>query len=86
MDFTNPLVYGVPCFIAFILLELTYSKTQGDHHLYNWKDLLASGFMGVGSALIGPLFKVIFAIVLFDYVYELFNPIVDGSRMNIFWL
>jgi len=38
MDFTNPLVYGVPVFIAFILLELTYSKTNGDHHIYNWKD------------------------------------------------
>ena len=65
MDLTNPLVYGVPVFIAFILFELAYSHHHGDHDLYNWKDLAASGFMGVGSALIGPLFKVIFAIVLF---------------------
>lgn len=83
MDFTNPLVYGVPAFIAFILLELTYSKTHGDEHLYNWKDLAASGFMGVGSALLGPLFKVIFAIVLFEGVYELCNPVIDeGVRRN----
>ena len=85
MDFTNPLVYGVPVFIAFILFELTYSKTHGDDHLYEWKDLAASGFMGVGSALLGPLFKVIFAIVLFEGVYELCNPVVDvvaGTRQN----
>lgn len=82
MDFTNPLVYGVPVFIAFILFELTYSKTHGDDHLYDWKDLAASGFMGIGSALLGPLFKVIFAIVLFESVYELCNPLVNGVRQN----
>lgn len=85
MDFTNPLVYGVPCFIAFILLELTYSKTHGDDHLYHWKDLFASGFMGVGSAIIGPLFKVIFAIFLFEFTYDFFNPeSLDGTRTNVF--
>ena len=83
MDFTNPLVYGVPCFIAFILFELTYSKTHGDDDLYEWKDLFASGFMGVGSAILGALFKVVFAIVLFQYVYDLFNPEIDGIRRNI---
>ena len=82
MDFTNPLVYGVPVFIAFILFELTYSKTHGDDHLYDWKDLAASGFMGVGSAILGPLFKVIFAVVLFEGVYELCNPVVEGIRTN----
>jgi len=47
MDFTNPLVYGGPCFIIFILLELTYSKNHEEHHdLYDWNDLFASGFMG----------------------------------------
>ncbi|MEO1012774.1 MAG: sterol desaturase family protein, partial [Bacteroidota bacterium] len=83
MDFTNPLVYGVPCFIAFILLELTYSKTHGDDHLYEWKDLFASGFMGVGSAILGPFFKVVFAIVLFEATFEFFNPEVDGVHTNI---
>jgi len=83
MDFTNPLVYGVPCFIAFILLELTYSKTHGDDDLYEWKDLFASGAMGVGSALIGPFFKVVFAIVLFTATFEFFNPEVDGVRTNL---
>lgn len=83
MEFTNPLVYGVPCFIAFILFELTYSKTHGHDELYEWKDLFASGFMGVGSAFLGAAFKVVFAIVLFEYTFEFFNPIVDGTRTNI---
>jgi sterol desaturase/sphingolipid hydroxylase (fatty acid hydroxylase superfamily) len=83
MDFTNPLVYGAPAFIAFILLELTYSKTHGDDDLYDWKDFAASSAMGIGSAIIGPLLKVILLIVLFEYAYELFNPMVDGVRTNI---
>ncbi len=83
MDFTNPLVYGVPVFIAFILVELTYSKAHGDDHIYHWKDLFASGFMGIGSAVLGPLFKVLFAIALFEGVYEWCNPYVDGVRQNV---
>ncbi len=83
MDFTNPLVYGVPCFIAFILLELTYSHTHGDEDLYDWRDLLASGAMGVGSAILGPLIKVTLLIVIFTLTYEFFNPEVDGVRTNI---
>lgn len=83
MDFTNPLVYGAPAFIAFILLELTYSKTHGDDDLYDWKDFAASSVMGIGSAIIGPLLKVILLVVLFTYAYEFFNPLVDGVRTNI---
>ena len=86
MDFTNPLVYGVPCFLGLILVELAYSK----HHkkekrkdLYKWKDLAASLTMGVGSAILAPLTKTIAAIVLFNYVYEIFNPVIDGVRTNI---
>ncbi|HAI37268.1 MAG TPA: C-5 sterol desaturase, partial [Maribacter sp.] len=83
MDFTNPLVYGAPAFIAFILLELTYSKTHGDDDLYDWKDFAASSAMFIGSAIIGPLLKVILLVVLFEWAYELFNPMVDGVRTNI---
>ncbi len=83
MDLTNPLIYGVPCFIAFILLEITYSHTHGDDDLYVWKDLMASGAMGVGSAILGPLIKVTVLIVVFNFTYELFNPMVDGVRTNI---
>jgi sterol desaturase/sphingolipid hydroxylase (fatty acid hydroxylase superfamily) len=82
MEFTNPLVYGAPVFIAFILFELAYSKTHGHGKLYQWKDLMASGFIGVGSAILAPLFKLTFAIVLFEGVYELCNPMVGEMRQN----
>jgi len=87
MNFTNPLVYGVPLFLGLILVELAYSK----HHqpiknkkLYHWKDLGASLIMGIGSTILEPLTKTIAAIVLFNFVYEIFNPIIDGIRTNIF--
>jgi len=84
MDFTNPLVYGVPCFLGLILLELTYSKHTDNKDLYKWKDLASSLSLGVGSAVIAALVKTISAIFIFSFVYEIFNPIVDGVRMNIF--
>ena len=84
MDFTNPLVYGVPCFLGFILLELSYSKHHKEKKdLYEWKDLAASLTMGIGSTILAPLTKTIAAIVLFNYVYNIFNPIIDGVRTNI---
>ncbi|NCO62272.1 MAG: C-5 sterol desaturase [Flavobacteriales bacterium] len=83
MNFTNPLVYGIPFFLGLILLELTYSKTHNYKNLYKWKDLASSLTMGVGSIVIAPLIKTISAIIIFSYVYELFNPIVGGIRTNI---
>jgi len=83
MDFTNPLVYGVPCFLGLIALEYTYSKSHKRKDLYEKKDLMASLGMGIGSAILAPLIKTISAIVIFYLVYELFNPLVDGVRMNI---
>ena len=83
MDLTNPLVYGAPAFIGFILLELTYSKTHNNKDLYKWKDLGSSLFMGIGSAIIGPLLKTVTAILLFNVLYDYFNPEIDGIRQNI---
>lgn len=83
MEFTNPLVYGVPAFLGLILLELTYSKTHHNKNLYNWKDLISSLSMGIGSAVIAALIKTISIIVIFNFVYELFNPMVEGVRTNI---
>ncbi len=86
MEFIGPLTYAVPCFLAFILLELTYSKShdhEGHHDLYDWKDLAASFSVGFGSALLTPLVKLIGSIIIFGSVYELFNPIVEGVRTNI---
>jgi len=83
MNFTNPLVYGVPCFLALILLEYTYSKSHHKKKLYNLKDLGSSLFMGVGSAIIAPLIKTISAIVIFNIIFEIFNPEINGIRSNI---
>ena len=80
---TNPLVWGTPCFIALVLLELAYSKTHDDKDLYSWKDLFASSSMGLGAVLITPLIKIISAATIFYLVYELFNPEVNGIRQNI---
>ncbi|WP_432412974.1 sterol desaturase family protein [Rasiella sp. SM2506] len=84
MDFTNPLIYGVPCFLGLILLELTYNKhSEKIKNLYDWKDLGSSLVMGIGSTLIAPLVKTITVILLFNFVYEIFNPLVNGVRTNI---
>jgi sterol desaturase/sphingolipid hydroxylase (fatty acid hydroxylase superfamily) len=86
MNFTNPLVYGIPFFLGLILVELTYSKTHNEEShksLYKWKDLGSSLFMGVGSVVLAPLIKTISAIIIFNYLYELCNPIVNGVRTNI---
>lgn len=83
MDITNPLVYGVPCFVAFILLELVYSKTHDDDRLYEWKDLAVSSVMGLGAVIITPLIKVISSAFIFNIVYDTFNPEVNGIRTNI---
>ncbi len=83
MDLINPLVWGAPVFIILVLLELAYSKTHDNKDLYNWKDLFASSSMGLGAVLLTPFLKVISAAAIFYGVYELFNPEVDGVRMNI---
>lgn len=84
MDFTNPLVYGVPCFLGLIALELSYSKFTKKKDLYEWKDLFSSLSIGVGSAVVAALFKTLALIFIFNFVYDLFNPLVDGVRTNIF--
>ena len=83
MDITNPLVYGAPCFVIFILLELAYSKTHGNEDLYSWKDLAASTTMGLGAAILGALLKVVSAITIFTFVYKIFNHEVNGVMTNI---
>jgi len=65
-------------------VELTYSKHHDNDELYHWKDLGASLTMGIGSTLIAPLIKTVTVILLFNWVYDIFNPVVDGVRTNIF--
>ena len=83
MDISNPLVYGVPIFVLFVLAELIYSKARGDYDLYEWKDLFSSSAMGLGAVALAPFLKLFSAAVIFTAVYEVFNPLVDGVRMNI---
>lgn len=86
ISFTNPLIYGVPMFLGLIALELVYSKSTGNKKLYNWKDLLASSAMGFGAVIIAPLIKVVSAVVIFSFVFDLFNPVVgldaNGNEMR----
>lgn len=82
IEFTNPLIYGVPLFLVLIALEFAYSKHSGQK-LYEGKDFLASAAMGFGAMIIAPLIKVVSAVVVFSFVYEIFNPEVDGVRRNI---
>lgn len=84
IEFTNPLIYGVPMFLGLIALEFVYSRHRGDQKLYEGKDFLASAAMGFGAMIIAPLIKVVSAVVIFSVVYEVFNPVVDGVRTNIF--
>ena len=42
LELVNPLVWGVPCFAAMLLLELTYTKIWGDKDTYEWKDMFSS--------------------------------------------
>jgi sterol desaturase/sphingolipid hydroxylase (fatty acid hydroxylase superfamily) len=83
MDLINPLVWGTPVFVALVLLELAYSKSHDDKELYIWKDLFASGVMGVGAVIITPLVKLISAAAIFYLVYDFFNPEVNGIRTNV---
>jgi sterol desaturase/sphingolipid hydroxylase (fatty acid hydroxylase superfamily) len=83
MNLTNPLVWGAPVFIAMVLAELAYSKSHDKKDLYSWKDLFASGTMGLVAALLTPVLKIISASAVFYGVYEIFNPEVNGVRMNI---
>lgn len=89
IEFTNPLIYGVPLFLGLIGLEYAYSRHHGDKKLYEGKDFLASAAMGFGAMIIAPLIKVISAVVIFNFVFDFFNPVVgvdaEGNdlRQNI---
>ena len=83
LEFINPLVWGVPCFVVLVLLELAYSKTHDNKSLYDWKDLATSSAMGLGSVLLAPIVKFVSAAVIFYAVFEVFNPEINGVRTNI---
>lgn len=86
MELTNPLVYGAPLFIAMIALELSYNHVfdKENRSLYNKKDLIASLSIGVGSAILAALLKTVTTLLIFTFVFDIFNPIEEGVRTNIF--
>ena len=59
------------------------SRSLGFKDLYNWRDLGASTLLGIGTAFIGPLLNVILVAWLLSTVYELFNPVINGIRINL---
>ena len=59
------------------------SRSLGLKDLYNWRDLGASTLLGIGTAFIGPLLNVILIAWLLSTVYELFNPVINGIRINL---
>lgn len=70
--------------MAFILIELVYSKSHNHDDLYSWKDLFASSSMGLGTVLISPLVKLFSTAAIFNLVFNIFNTEVDGVYQNIF--
>jgi len=84
MNISNPLIYAAPVFLGLILLEVGVNQFFGDKKLYKAKDFKASLFIGIGTLVIASFFKVTVISILFIAVYEYFNPLVDGIRMNLF--
>lgn len=84
MNYSNPLVYAAPFFIAFIIWEIWADGRGGRKREYNFRDFKASLFIGVGTLVFVSLLKLTLVGAMFVFVYELFNPIVDGVRMNYF--
>ena len=81
-DYLSFLTWIFPYFLIFILVEffVTYQKNL---NVYNWKDFIASGIFGIGTALLAPVIKAFITTTLFFFTYEWFNPIIDGVRVNL---
>ncbi len=77
----NPLEYAVPVFVLLIAVEIVISLKY-DKENYQWKDFGSSISMGVGAAILAIFTKAV-SLLMFWGVYELFNPIVGNTRVNI---
>lgn len=81
-EVTELMLYGGPMFIILLLLEVAFSLKY-EPELYKWKDLAASGTMGVGAAILAGGAKV-WSLAIFAVAYILFNPMDEmGIRHNI---
>lgn len=72
MDISNPLTYGGPIFLLFIIIEYFYSKKKGDHGVYEKKDMFASITMGAVGAMIGAIMKLALGAIIFETVFDFF--------------
>lgn len=82
--FANPLVWAAPFLITLLVFEFIYSKMRGNKNIYKWKDFISSTAMGLGVVIIKPLIKIISTAAIFYFVYEIFNPVINDVRTNIF--
>ena len=85
MELTNPLEFGIFGFVLFIVAELLYTKTLGDHDTYEYKDMFSSISTGLIGALIGIGVNAVLMVGLFHAVWGLCNTqLADGTWQHIF--
>ena len=83
MSFANPLIYAAPIFILLIIIEFCSSYFYGDKKLYRLQDFKSSLYIGIGTLIIASILKVTIVGASFIFVYNFFNPVVDGIRTNL---
>ncbi|HVD97438.1 MAG TPA: sterol desaturase family protein [Cytophagaceae bacterium] len=74
--------YSIFVFLFLIGLEVTLSWKY-EPELYKWKDFQASTMMGAGAIFISVFTKSL-SYIMYIWVYDIFNPLVNGERINIF--
>lgn len=73
--------YSIFIFAFLIGLEVLLSLKY-EPELYKWKDFQASATMGIGAIFVSVFTKSL-SFVMYIWVYDLFNPEVNGIRTNI---
>jgi sterol desaturase/sphingolipid hydroxylase (fatty acid hydroxylase superfamily) len=71
IDYLIP--YFVPLGLAVVAVEVLISVKEKED-LYEWKDALSSGVMGLGASIMGGLTKM-GILALFVFSFELFRPL-----------
>jgi len=81
-EYLNLLKWAFPFFFLFIIVEYVVTAVK-ELKVYNFKDFLASSAFGIGTILLTPLIKAFITTTLFFLMYELFNPLVNGTRTHL---
>ncbi len=79
--YPNIVGYAIPAFLGLIALEFILTRKK-KKWIYSIKDLKATIKVGAGAGLVSLVSKA-WTVFIFVFVYELFNPEVDGVRQNI---